>query len=294
MRKIATALVIAAMTAVPLILTSSPALATTAAAQAPLYIPICPAPHNCNSSPIIIDVDGSGFHLTSAAHGVRFDFFGNRHPIQMAWIAPGSTNAFLVLPRAGRVTNGTELFGNITPQPASSDPNGFLALASMNALTGGRDTGVINSHDPIYYKLRLWQFTSYDGVVGEGRLSTLPELGIKAIYLNFQVTNLTDRYGNQFRYRARIVSSNPHAGKYAYDVFFATAATSAPRPAAVTRPGTTGIGLLSALALLLVVPLLSIRPLARRRRRTGDIPEALADDAQPVAPQPQFDVVSKS
>src|SRR5215472_4965557 len=78
-------------------LAAGPAYATTC--------PPCPADQSCScrnsQSPIIIDVDGSGFHLTSVARGVRFDFYGNDHPIQMAWIAPGSTNAFLVLPRNG-------------------------------------------------------------------------------------------------------------------------------------------------------------------------------------------------
>jgi hypothetical protein len=60
---------------------------------------------------VIIDVDGSGYQLTSAAGGVRFDFFGTGHPVRIAWTAPGSTNAFLVLPGGGRVTDGRELFG---------------------------------------------------------------------------------------------------------------------------------------------------------------------------------------
>ena len=65
----------------------------------------------------VTDADGSGYHLTSAAGGVRFDFFGTGHLVRMAWTAPGSTNAFLV-PRNGRVDDGSELFGNLTPQPA--------------------------------------------------------------------------------------------------------------------------------------------------------------------------------
>jgi hypothetical protein len=44
-----------------------------------------------------------------------------------------------------------------------------------------------------------------------GKLSTRPRLGIEAIYLNYRVTTITDRYGNVFRYQARTVSSNPHA-----------------------------------------------------------------------------------
>jgi hypothetical protein len=238
----------------------------------PLCTPSVPCPGPNPPSPIIIDVDGSGFHMTSAADGVRFDFYGNHHPIKMSWIAPGSTNAFLVLPQHGQVTNGRELFGNITPQPRSADPNGFLALATYATLArDGQRTDVINSRDPIYRRLRLWQDTSRDGTVVRGKLSTLPQLGIKAIYLNFQTTSTTDRYGNQFLDRARVVSTNPHAGKWAYDVFFRAAATT-PRPtAAASRPGTGPRGYLGLLALLPLGALAGLRPAARRRRRPAEV-----------------------
>src|ERR1700685_3787322 len=44
-------------------------------------------------SPIIIDTDGKGFHLTSAEDGVQFDITGDGRLTQMAWTASGSTNA---------------------------------------------------------------------------------------------------------------------------------------------------------------------------------------------------------
>jgi len=67
--------------------------------------------HWCVGSPIIIDTDGNGFHLTSAENGVRFDINGTGQPIQMAWTAPGSTNAFLALPHEGVINSGKDLFG---------------------------------------------------------------------------------------------------------------------------------------------------------------------------------------
>src|SRR6266851_10292724 len=66
--------------------------------------PDCPANSRtctpCGASPIILDITGQGFHLTDAQHGVTFDISGNGNPIQMAWTASSSNNAFLVLPGA--------------------------------------------------------------------------------------------------------------------------------------------------------------------------------------------------
>jgi hypothetical protein len=65
----------------------------------------------CNPSPIIVDVDGFGFSLTDATSGVVFDIFANGIPVQVAWTAVGSTNAFLVLDR-----NGNGLIDSGTPR----------------------------------------------------------------------------------------------------------------------------------------------------------------------------------
>ncbi|MGC1483105.1 MAG: hypothetical protein WA789_04865, partial [Candidatus Acidiferrum sp.] len=81
-------------------------------------------------SPIILDLSGNGFFLTSAQNGVQFDISGDGTPLQIAWTSSGSDNAFLALPASdGLIHNGKELFGNFTLQPPSEHPNGFAALA---------------------------------------------------------------------------------------------------------------------------------------------------------------------
>lgn len=92
-----------------------------------------------NSSPIIVDTTGHGFHLTSAGNGVFFDILGDGHPIQIAWTDADSGNAFLALDRNhnGVIDSGKELFGNVTEQPNSAGPNGFLALAEFDKPENG-------------------------------------------------------------------------------------------------------------------------------------------------------------
>ena len=70
-------------------------------------------------SPIVIDVDGGGFHLTDATSGVDFDLGGTGVAHRWAWTAADSSNAWLTLDRNGNgfIEDGGELFGNFTNQP---------------------------------------------------------------------------------------------------------------------------------------------------------------------------------
>jgi hypothetical protein len=197
-----------------------------------------------NPSPVIIDTTGEGFHLTSAKNGVKFDIAGDGHPIQMGWTARGSTNAFLALPRDGKITNGKELFGNFTPQPPSNHPNGFLALSVYDLPeNGGNGDGVIDAQDAIFPSLVLWIDSNHDGVAQPEEMHSLPELGVFSISLDYKLSWRVDQFGNLFRYKSQINAADPteddsHAGPICYDVFFVT--LDDPSPDADDRQTTAG------------------------------------------------------
>ena len=176
----------------------------------------------CNT-PIVMDVDGKGFELTSPENGVWFDLFADGHIRKWSWTAADRNNGFLVLDRNndGVINNGTELFGSATPQPATASPNGFLALAVYDKPeNGGNDDGFIDEKDAIYSKLRVWIDASHDGISQPNELHSLSELGIRRIDLQYQVKPRTDQYGNEFYLRSRVWDiQGQQGGRWAWDVF---------------------------------------------------------------------------
>jgi hypothetical protein len=192
-------------------------------------------------SPIIVDTSGEGFHLTSATEGVAFDILGDGCPVQIAWTAATSQNAFLALDRNhnGKIDSGKELFGNVTEQPSSRHPNGYLALAEFDLPeNGGNGDGIIDERDDVFSHLLLWIDQNHDGISQPGELHTLPELGVYSISLHYRDDlSLFDQYGNWFHYAAPL---NPdlndgesNDGRMTYDVFF----TEVDEQGHIFRPG---------------------------------------------------------
>ncbi len=176
-------------------------------------------------SPILVSSRGNQCELTNIAFGVNFDLDSDGEAERIGWTALAAEAAFLSLDRNenGTIDDGTELFGDVTPQPDVDEKNGFLALAVYDEPENGGDgDGEISESDAIFESLRLWTDVNHDGISQPEELATLASRGVVAISLEYRESRRTDRYGNEFRFLSHVVVDPAQPGPArlkAVDVF---------------------------------------------------------------------------
>ena len=180
----------------------------------------------CVPSPVLIDVSGDGLALSSGDDGVYFDLDTDGAAERRAWTLIGSDDAWLALDRNGNgvIDDGAELFGDHTPQPEPPEgvaKNGFLALAEFDRPeNGGNGDGWMDRRDSVFASLRLWQDANHNGLSEPEELHTLSSLGLARLDLDYKESKRVDRYGNEFRFRAKVRDTrDAQLGRWAWDVF---------------------------------------------------------------------------
>ncbi len=180
----------------------------------------------CSPSPILIDVGGNGYRLTSLEQGVVFDIFANDRPRQVGWTQGSWPNGFLAMDRNrnGIIDDGSELFGDHTPLPDGKlAADGFQALAFYDQPeNGGNSNGTIDHEDRVWVDLRVWIDTNHNGWSESAEVFHLDEVGVSAIGTSAGREMRRDQYGNLFRLRGRAWFGRQP--RLIYDVFLTTRA----------------------------------------------------------------------
>jgi Ca2+-binding RTX toxin-like protein len=124
--------------------------------------------------PLVLDLDGDGFELTSEGNSrVYFEFDGDGFGERTGWVRGDDGLLARDANTNGAIDDVTELFGNRTQ-------SGFAALGAFDL----NADGVIDAQDAVFSELRVWRDADQDGVTDAGELKTLAELGIVSISLS--------------------------------------------------------------------------------------------------------------
>jgi hypothetical protein len=153
---------------------------------------------NC---PLVMSLEReSRYALTSLQGGIQFDIDADGDLDRVSWTEPGSDVAFLALDRDGdgRITSGKELIGGHGVSGATNGPNALSALA-QEAL-GGEQRAMVDSRNPLFFRLLLWTDGNHNGVSELHELRSAQHL-VSAIGLGFSRHHRRDRHGNESRYR---------------------------------------------------------------------------------------------
>lgn len=194
---------------------------------------------NCYSSPLILDLDKTGFIITvDLKRGVAFDLDADGFAENVGWTYAKVANGFLVLDQNGngRVDDGRELFGNSTILPdGTTAGHGFEALAFFDRLDqGGNNDGQISASDLVWSSLQLWVDSSHDGVSDPEEIFSLDDWTIHSLGLSFSPEKKLDGAGNghQLRgsfFRKKTVLGNIVLSEHLMeDIYFSTGAAGLP------------------------------------------------------------------
>lgn len=175
--------------------------------QNPDQSTICECDPYANCSPIILDLDRNGLHLTGLDDPVHFDIDADGLVEIVSWTSPAERDGLLALDRNGDglISDGGELFGDATLLSDGSEaPHGFIALAELDLMSwGGNGDGAIDADDAMFAGLRVWIDHDHDGSSDSGELVPLAQAGVVRIGLDYVENRRRDGHGNRMRYNGK-------------------------------------------------------------------------------------------
>jgi hypothetical protein len=153
-------------------------------------------------SPILMDLENDGIHLTGLDDPVWFDIDADGAPDLLSWT--NRSEGLLALDRNGNgvIDDGGELFGTATLlSDGTRALNGYIAMTELDSwVFSGNGDGHLDPADAAFISLSMWTDRNHDGTSQPEELQTLAQAGIRRIDLEYRSSRRTDRYGNEFRF----------------------------------------------------------------------------------------------
>ncbi|MCB5307989.1 S8 family serine peptidase [Yersinia massiliensis] len=155
---------------------------------------------NTYVDPLLLDLTGRGVTMLSLRDGVLFDIDNSGTLKRTGWAGP-DTGMLVIDNGSGEIENISQMFSEyfagaagVGGQPGEKKyRDGFAALASQDS----DGNGVIDKHDPIWRKLRVWHDHSHDGIVDQGEMRTLNSWRISQINVESTAVDNDNRNGNR-------------------------------------------------------------------------------------------------
>lgn len=148
---------------------------------------------NQKADPIILDLDRDGVETISKHKNIFFDHNGDGFAENSGWVAPDDGLLVWDKNSDGKITSGAEIFGNnMLLENGTLAENGFQALAELDK----NGDGVIDKKDDTYNFLQVWQDRNSNGIVDDGELMSLSDVGVESISTTYKNSNYIDKQGN--------------------------------------------------------------------------------------------------
>lgn len=141
-------------------------------------------------SPLALDLNNNG-HIDDIGlpnTTAYFDLTQDGVAEKCGWITPADGLLALDINGNGVIDDRGELFGT---QGADN------ALQVLGNTADANHDGIVDSNDPLFSQLRVWQDINGDGISQVAELKTLGELSISAINLSGQLVSETTANGNR-------------------------------------------------------------------------------------------------
>ncbi|WP_130470908.1 FecR domain-containing protein [Candidatus Magnetaquicoccus inordinatus] len=187
----------------------------------------------CQNDPLLVDLQGTGLHLTAWNAGSRFDVNGDAVADPVGWFGQG--NALLVWDRDGngRIDDMAEVVSNYAVAEALS------SMAVLQRADANHD-GQIDDQDSLFHSLQLWVDAGSDAHSVPAELFTLKQLGIASIGLAFAESEPLTINGNQVTGFATVHFADGHSATMAEVQFdFALAGAESEQ---AQQPTDSGVG----------------------------------------------------